>query len=80
MLVVLEFCEPLRRPTYVGIAGTGAGLFGGVSPLLGVWLADIGYGWLFAVSAVVNLAALIALRWWVKEPRQAVPALSVPAL
>jgi MFS family permease len=75
MLVVLEFCEPRRRPTYIGIAGTGAGIFGAASPLLGVWLADIGYGWLFAVSAVVNLAAMIALRWWVKEPRQAAQAL-----
>jgi MFS family permease len=74
MLVVLEFCEPRRRPTYIGIAGTGAGLFGGASPLLGVWLAGIGYGWLFAVSAAINLSALIALRWWVKEPRHAVPA------
>ena len=75
MLVVLEFCEPRRRPTYIGLVGTGVGLFGGVSPLVGVWLANIGYGWLFAVSAAINLAALIALRWWVKEPRQAAPAL-----
>jgi MFS family permease len=74
MLVVLEFCEPRRRPTYIGIASTGAGLFGGVSPLVGVWLAGVGYGWLFAVSAAINLAALIALRWWVKEPRHAAPA------
>jgi len=75
MLVVLEFCEPQRRPTYIGLVGTCVGLFGGMSPLLGVGLANIGYGWLFAVSAAINLAALIALRWWVKEPRQAAPAL-----
>ena len=75
MLVVLEFCEPQRRPTYVGIAGTSAGLLGVVSPLLGVWLAGIDYGALFAVSAAVNLAALIALRWWVQEPRRAATSL-----
>jgi MFS family permease len=77
MLVVLEFCEPQRRPTYIGLVGTAAGLFGGVAPLLGVWLAGIGYDWLFAVSAAINLTALIALRWWVKEPRHAVPVPSM---
>ena len=69
ILVVLEFCEPPRRPTYVGLANTGVGLVGMVGPLLGAWLADVNYNWLFALSALINLAALVAMRWWVREPR-----------
>ena len=71
ILVVMEFSEPERRPTYIGIANTGVGLVSLVAPLLGAWLASIGYSWLFAASAGANLAALLALHWWVKEPRWA---------
>ena len=70
ILVVLEFCAPERRPTYVGIANTGVGLVGMVSPLLGAWLASIDYGWLFALSAGISFVALLLMRWWVREPRQ----------
>ena len=69
ILVVLEFSEPQRRPTYIGLANTVVGLVSIVAPLLGAWLAGIGYGWLFAASVFINLAALIAMHWWVKEPR-----------
>jgi MFS family permease len=70
ILVSMEFSEPQRRPTYAGIANTGVGLVSVVAPLLGAWLASMGYNWLFALSAGVNLMALILMRWWVKEPRQ----------
>ncbi len=69
ILVVLEFSEPQRRPTYVGMANTAVGLVSVVAPLLGAWLAGIGYGWLFAASAATSLVALVAMRWWVQEPR-----------
>jgi hypothetical protein len=39
--------------------------------LLGAWLVTISYGWLFALSAGVNLVALVLMRWWVQEPRWA---------
>jgi len=71
ILIVMEFSAPERRPTYVGLANTGTGLVGMVAPLIGAWLAGIGYGWLFAVTAGINLAALAALRWGVQEPRLA---------
>jgi MFS family permease len=71
ILVAMEFCEPERRPTYVGMANTGVGLVSVAAPLLGVWLAGIGYNWLFALSAGVNLVALAMMRWWVREPRWA---------
>jgi MFS family permease len=63
ILLVLEFCAPQRRPTYVGLANTGVGL------------AGINYNWLFALSAGINLVALAMMRWWVQEPRWAKTAL-----
>jgi MFS family permease len=71
ILVALEFSEPQRRPTYAGMANTTTGLASIVAPLLGAWLAGIDYGWLFAASSAVNLAALVAMHWWVREPRWA---------
>jgi hypothetical protein len=51
------------------MANTGVGLVSVVAPLLGAWLASISYDWLFALSAGVNLLALVLMRWWVREPR-----------
>jgi MFS family permease len=69
IMVNMEFSPPERRPTYVGLANTAIGIASMVAPLLGAWLASRSYGWLFGVSAAVNLAALVALHWWVREPR-----------
>ncbi|MEE8568888.1 MAG: MFS transporter [Anaerolineales bacterium] len=71
ILVIMEFCEPQRLPTYAGLTNTGVGLVGMVAPLIGAWLASINYGWLFALSAGVNLCGLVAMRWFVQEPRWA---------
>ncbi len=71
ILVVLEFCVPARRPTYAGIANTSLGVVGMLGPLVGAWLASAGFGLLFALSAVLSLAAFVAMRWWVPEPRWA---------
>jgi MFS family permease len=71
IMVVLEFSAPERRPTYSGLANTGAGIAGASAPLMGAWLAGIGYDWLFALGAIINLAAFAVLRWWVQEPRHA---------
>jgi MFS family permease len=73
ILVVMEFCEPSRRPTYIGMTNTGVGLVGSLAPLLGAALAFVGYGWLFAASAIVDLAAMGLMHWWVQEPRWATP-------
>jgi MFS family permease len=69
ILVVMEFCEAERRPTYIGIANTSVGVVSIAAPLLGAWLASVGYGWLFAIGAAVNLLALVLLHWTVREPR-----------
>jgi len=71
LLVVMEFCEPSRRPTYIGMTNTSIGLVGSLAPLLGALLAFAGFGWLFAASALVDLVALVLMHWWVKEPRWA---------
>ncbi len=71
ILVIMEFCGPQRRPTYVGMTNTGVGLVSVAAPLLGAWLAGVSYNWLFALSAGVNLVALAMMRWWVREPRWA---------
>jgi DHA1 family bicyclomycin/chloramphenicol resistance-like MFS transporter len=71
ILMVMEFSAPERRPTYVGLANTGTGLVAMLAPLVGALLAGIGYGWLFALTAGINLAALAALHWGVQEPRRA---------
>ncbi len=71
ILVAMEFCEPQRRPTYIGMANTAVGLVSVVAPLLGAWLASVSYNWLFALSTGINLVAMVLMRWWVKEPRWA---------
>jgi MFS family permease len=71
ILIVMEFCEPQRIPTYVGIGNTGVGLIGIIAPLIGAGLAQVNYGLLFAVSSCVGWVAFILMRWWVREPRQA---------
>jgi MFS family permease len=68
-LVVLEFADHSRRPTYVGIAGFGAGIVSLVAPLLGTAIAAIGYSWLFGLSALISTIGMIGLHFWVREPR-----------
>jgi MFS family permease len=69
ILVVLEFAEPERRPTYIGITSTGVGLISMIAPMFGTWLATLSYPWLFGISACVNLLAASAMHFWVEEPR-----------
>jgi MFS family permease len=71
ILVLFEFSEPERRPTYIGLTNTSLGLVNVVGPLLAVWLAGVGFGLLFAACAVVSLVAWASMRWWVQEPRWA---------
>ncbi|MCJ7825052.1 MAG: MFS transporter [Anaerolineales bacterium] len=71
ILVIMEFCEPQRRPTYAGMANSSVGLVGVAAPLIGAWLAQMSYDWLFALSACLYIIAFVAMHWWVKEPRWA---------
>jgi putative MFS transporter len=75
MMVVFEFSPPEKRPTYTGLTNTSVGVASMLGPLIGAALALLGYNWLFMVSAILSLLALVGFRWWVNEPRfaQAVP-------
>ncbi len=81
ILVALEFSEPERRPTYAGLANTFVGVVNMSAPLLGAWLAaGTSYAWVFAVGAGINVAALVTMRWWVREPRWTSPVANLPPL
>lgn len=70
ILVVMEFCAPEKRPTYVGLTNTGVGIVSMLAPLAGALLASQNEDWLFALCALIFLFAFIVLHWWVREPRQ----------
>jgi MFS family permease len=69
LMIVLEFCEAERRPTYSGLANTVTGVVSLVAPLVGALLAEVGYGVLFAASAAFSLLAFALMWGWVREPR-----------
>ena len=69
LLIAMEFSVPQRRPTYVGIANTSVGVASGIAPLLGGWLAVLGYDILFLLSAVIGVIAVVSLYWKVRDPR-----------
>ncbi len=73
ILIVLEMCDPARRPTYTGISNTAVGIVGVAAPLLGAALAEVDYRLLFAVSALAYLVGFALFRWWVREPRTLSP-------
>jgi MFS family permease len=69
MNIILEFCAPEDRPTYIGLTNT---LLAPamLAPVLGGWLATwAGYRGLFLVAAVVSVLGAALLAFWVREPR-----------
>lgn len=69
ILIIMEFGPAEKRPTYTGMANTVVGLVSVAAPLVGAWLASVGYDLLFSVGAVVTLAGLTWLHFLVREPR-----------
>jgi MFS family permease len=69
IMISMEFGTPDRRPTYLGISNTTAGLVSMLGPLLAAWLAGMSFELLFAVCVVVSLLALAAMCWWAQDPR-----------
>ena len=69
ILMILELANPERRPTYVGLVNTSLGITGIVAPLLGAAIAEVGFGWLFAIGAVLQTVGLAVLTVAVKDPR-----------
>ena len=80
MNIILEFCAPVDRPTYIGLTNTLLAP-GMLSPLIGGWLATwAGYRWMFAVAVVFSLLGGILLAFWVREPRGAPPEVARAAV
>jgi MFS family permease len=69
LLVVLEYADPNRRPTYAGIASFVVGISSVIAPLIGTALAEINFSWVFGLSVLMSLAGMIGLHFWVREPR-----------
>jgi len=71
IMIVFEFCDEEIRPTYIGLTNSSIGIFAGITPMIGGWLADtVGFSWLFGVSALFSILSFILLRFTVGEPRK----------
>lgn len=72
MNIILEFCAPEDRPTYIGLTNTLLAPAKTLGPILGGALATwIGYRGMFAAAAVVSILGALLLLTWVREPRHA---------
>jgi MFS family permease len=69
MNIILEFCRPEDRPTYIGLTNTLLAP-GMLAPVLGGWLTTkVGYPGLFGMAIAFSLLGGIVLAIWVREPR-----------
>ena len=70
MNIILEFCDPADRPTYIGLTNTLLAPVTALSPLLGGWLATwAGYEAMFVVAFLAASIGGALLALWVREPR-----------
>lgn len=70
MNIILEFCAPEDRPTYIGLTNTLLAPVRSLAPLLGGWLAiGVGYKGMFTVALLVTTLGGTLLALWVQEPR-----------
>jgi MFS family permease len=71
MNIILEFCAPEDRPTYIGLTNTLLAP-GMLAPVLGGLLATwAGYRGLFVIATVLSIVGGLLLAFWVREPRAA---------
>jgi MFS family permease len=70
MNIILEFCAPEDRPTYIGLTNTLLAPARTLAPILGGALATwFGYRSMFIVAAMLSVMGSMLLALWVKEPR-----------
>ncbi len=68
--IILEFCAPEDRPTYIGLTNTLLTPLFVLAPIIGGWLATVyGYPTLLLTSAVIAACGGLLLAFWVREPR-----------
>ena len=69
--IILEFCEPEDRPTYIGLTNTLLAPVLILSPILGGWLATVaGYNGLFIGTLIFSVIGGLMMAFWVREPRR----------
>jgi MFS family permease len=70
MNIILEFCAPEDRPTYIGLTNTLLAPAKTLSPIIGGWLATlVGYSPMFLVALAVSILGGLLYAVWVREPR-----------
>jgi MFS family permease len=70
MNIILEFCDPEDRPTYIGMTNTLLAPARALAPIIGGWLATwAGYRGMFVVGLLVSILGSALLTLWVREPR-----------
>ena len=70
MNIILEFCAPEDRPTYVGLTNTLLAPGRALAPVLGGWLATWArYQGMFVVALLIAAFGGVLLALWVREPR-----------
>lgn len=70
--ILIEFCAPEDRPTYVGMTNTLLAPVVIVAPILGGWLAAaVGYPALLTTAVLLALLGALLFTFWVREPRHA---------
>jgi MFS family permease len=71
MNIILEFCEPEDRPTYIGLTSTLLAPTYALGPILGGWLATrVDYRGMFLVALALSLVGGLMMLGWVREPRK----------
>ncbi|MEA3344741.1 MAG: MFS transporter [Chloroflexota bacterium] len=71
MNIILEFCAPEDRPTYIGLTNTLLAPVKALAPVLGGWLATwTSYREMFTVALLIASLGGVLLTLWVREPRQ----------
>jgi MFS family permease len=69
--LILEFCDPADRPTYIGLTNTLLAPPVVLAPLLGGFLATlIGFEGLLITATIVAAAGTLLMVFWVVEPRK----------
>jgi MFS family permease len=69
--IILEFCSPTDRPTYIGLTNTLLAPMLALAPLIGGWLAGgAGYSTLFLAAAMIAALGGLLMATWVHEPRR----------
>ena len=72
--IILEFCAPEDRPTYIGLTNTLLAPMLIIAPIFGGWLAGaLGLRVMFNIALAVAISGTLLLFFWVREPRHPTP-------